>query len=306
MGSLCFYPSCLSNAFLLSTQGLEPLSTCAVKLQSVFQTAHALQRLITRCTANVGRRPIKNSAPQTALKKVPQSLEWSQIISPASAIPLWKQSTRRLCLVATCGGIQGSYHSIPEQQEMRLHRTGATKKINTVYGRIHVYFKYEFDSAGIMSMPRSDFHIRHKKKRCYNQKCINKSEDAAKAASKRSDTDQGPALRKELARRKAFILETREERSDVAEVQAVMFFAAGGMVVTERQMKRRAKSSKSFHRLDKERGEASLTIARQIRSVKNYINVVRGGKEKTHHLLIWWVHKRPPAIFAALFIVKKA
>lgn len=64
-----------------------------------------------------------------------------------------------------------------------------------------------------MYMPRSDFHILHAKRRCYNQKCINKSEDGANTASKRSDTDLGPALRqKGLSAKKSFHL--RDERGE--------------------------------------------------------------------------------------------
>lgn len=100
-------------------------NTCAGKLRSVLGTAHTLQRLITERTSNVERRPIKASAPQTALKKLPQSFQWSQIISPASAIPLWKQSTGRLCLVATCGAatrIIPLHSRAGPRQEMRLFK----------------------------------------------------------------------------------------------------------------------------------------------------------------------------------------
>lgn len=102
-----------------------PPNTCAGKLRSVLRTAHTLQRLITGCTSNVERRPIKASTRQTALKKLPQSFKWSQIISPASAIPLWKQSTRQLCLVATCGAatrIIPLHSRAGPRQEMRLFK----------------------------------------------------------------------------------------------------------------------------------------------------------------------------------------
>lgn len=70
-------------------------------------------------------------------------------------------------------------------------------------------------------------------------------------------------------------------------------------------MKRLAKSSKSFHRRDKERGEPATQV-RGIFAVRNIILTLHEGRKKTHQLLIKQVHKRPPAIFFALFIVKKA
>lgn len=64
--------------------------------------------------------------------------------------------------------------------------------------------------------------------RCYNQRCINKSENAANTATKSSEPDSGPAekgLAEVCLKRKSFHLADRRrgERSDVAEVQAVMF-----------------------------------------------------------------------------------
>lgn len=55
--------------------------------------------------------------------------------------------------------------------------------------------------------------------RCYNQKCINKSENAANRATKSSNTGPGPTRQKGLAevclQRKAFISETGEEKRGV-------------------------------------------------------------------------------------------
>lgn len=74
-------------------------------------------------------------------------------------------------------------------------------------------------------------HPSHKK-RCYNQKCINKSEDAANTASKRSDTDLGPALRKELARtvcKEKLSSSRRERREAMWRRFGLSCFAAGGV-----------------------------------------------------------------------------
>lgn len=55
--------------------------------------------------------------------------------------------------------------------------------------------------------------------RCYNQRCINKSENAANRATKSSNTGLGLARRKDsqrfVCKRKAFISETGEERRGV-------------------------------------------------------------------------------------------
>lgn len=218
-------------------KGQNPATPVQQSCNQYFRSARTLQRLITGCTSNVERRPIKASAPQTALKKLPQSLKWSQIISPASASPLLKQSTRRLRLVATCGAatrIIPLHSRAGPLQEMRLLRKNRrylkiNKCMNSCIFQIGIWLGLG-EIHAMLWLP----HPSHKKRR-YNQKCINKSEDAANTASKRSDTDLGPALRKELARTvceeelSSWRRERRgEERSDVAEVLAVMFRSWGG------------------------------------------------------------------------------
>lgn len=81
--------------------------------------------------------------------------------------------------------------------------------------------------------------------RCYNQKCINKSENAANRATKSSNTGRGPARRKDSQRfvcKEKLSSQRGEERSDVVEVWAVMFHSGG----LGRQMRRIVKSSQSF------------------------------------------------------------
>lgn len=130
--------------------------------------------------------------------------------------------------------LQGSYRSVPEQDRYRKwdssERTGATKKIN-IWTKSCIFLIWIWLGWHNVHAMRWLSHPSHKK-RCYNQKCINKSEDAANTASKRSDTDLGPALRKELARtvcKEKLSSSRRERREAMWRRFGLSCFAAGGV-----------------------------------------------------------------------------
>ena len=83
--------------------------------------------------------------------------------------------------------------------------------------------------------------------RCYNQKCINKSENAANRATKSSNTGSGLVCGKGLTevlsvKKKAFISETGEQKRGVMWWRfRLSCFTVGGL---ERQMRRIVKSSR--------------------------------------------------------------
>lgn len=81
--------------------------------------------------------------------------------------------------------------------------------------------------------------------RCYNQRCINKSENAANRATKSSNTGPGLVHRQRfVSKENAFISETAQENRGVMwwRARAVMFHSGG----VERQMRRIAESCQSF------------------------------------------------------------
>lgn len=214
------------------------------------RTAHILQRLITGRTSNAGRRPVKASARHIALKQLLQPLKKkkkkSQIISLRSTIPLCERCTRQLYLVAARGVPSRitPLHSIPGQlQEMRLSEMHMGL-LNNKYIHAFIYLSNEnlTQPASCTCKVFSSTCMR-----CYNQVCINKSENAVNTATKSSNTDPGRAregLAEVCLQRKAFILETGEEKRGVMWWRCrLSCFTVGRL---ERQMMRIAKSSQSF------------------------------------------------------------